>query len=103
MRSGTKTKKLLPETALGLCVAKGVTETTLGDRAGAAGLAPGEIPPPGSPSPVCLAAGAGAQGRRRDWWLWWAPAAAGGRSMGFLDSDSAIMRVGRAHPTWMNL
>lgn len=38
------------------------TKTTLRDMATAAGLARGEIPPPGPPSPLCLVAGAGAQG-----------------------------------------
>ena len=62
MRHGTKTKKLMPETALRLCVAKGVTETTIRDLATAAGLARGEIPQPAAPLPGCKVAGAGAQG-----------------------------------------
>jgi len=40
---------------------------------------------------------------RRDWWVGWTPAATGGRSSSFLDSDSAIMKVGRAHPTCLNM
>jgi hypothetical protein len=51
MRHGTKTKNLMQETALWLCVAQGVTETTLRDMATAAGLARGEIPQPGFPFP----------------------------------------------------
>ena len=54
LRHGAKTKELMQETALGLCGAKGVTETTLRDLATAAGLAgggnsPTRVPFPGLP------------------------------------------------------
>ena len=55
-------QKIAAENALRLCMAKGVTETTLGDMATAAGLARGEIPQPAAPLPGCKVAGAGAQG-----------------------------------------
>jgi len=43
MRDGAKTKELIAQTALRLFVAKGITETTIRNIAGAAGLAEGTL------------------------------------------------------------
>jgi hypothetical protein len=67
MPHGSKTIKLRQETALGLCVAKGVTETTLRDLATAAGLARGGKFPHQGPLPRSAWWQEPALKGRRDW------------------------------------